>query len=68
MKQRYKAMKIGGFLNDATLEYDADRWCVLDGADDDAILAECYDSVDARRIVWALNFTDKVAIAVNKKT
>ena len=67
MKQRYKAQKIGGFLNEMTLEYDADRWCVLDGADDDTLLAECYDAVDARRIVWALNFADKVAIAVNKK-
>ena len=65
MKQRYKAQKIGGFLNEMTLEYDADRWCVLDG--DGIFLAECDDAVDARRIVWALNFADKVAIAVNKK-
>jgi hypothetical protein len=64
MKQRYKAEKISGFLNDATLEYDADRWCVTD---DGGIIAECDDAVDARRIVWAMNFADKIAIAVNKQ-
>ncbi len=66
-KQRYRATKCYDFLNEATLEYDEVRWCVVDGDDDDTILAECHEAVDARRIVWALNFADKVAIAVNKK-
>jgi len=45
MKQRYKAQKIGGYLNEETLEYDADRWCVMDGT---YIISECDVQADAR--------------------
>jgi len=57
MKQRYKAQKIGGYLNEMTLEYDSDRWCVLDGS---YILAECDVQADARKIVSALNMVDNI--------
>lgn len=63
-KQRYSATKVYDFLNETTLEYDEARWCVVDGT---LILAECDTEKDARKIVWALNFADKVAIAVNKQ-
>lgn len=57
MKQRYYAEKIGGYLNEETLEYDADRWCVLDG---DYVIAECDVQGDARKIVSALNMVDNI--------
>ena len=57
MTQRYKAQKIGGYLNELTLEYDSDRWCVLDGR---YIFAECDVQADARKIVSALNMVDNI--------
>ena len=57
MKQRYKAQKIGGYLNEETLEYDADRWCVMDGT---YIISECDVQADARKIVSALNMVDNI--------
>lgn len=62
IKQRYTAQKIGGYLNEMTLEYDADRWCVLDG---DYVVSECDVQADARKIVSALNMVDKIAKTVN---
>jgi len=62
MKQRYYVEKIGGYLNEETLEYDADRWCVLDG---DMVIAECYTKINARDIVRMMNFADKIANTVN---
>jgi len=63
MTQRYYVEKFDGYLNEVTLEYDGHRWCVME---DEMVIAECYNKVNARDIVRMLNFSDKIINATKK--